>query len=121
MVPGPKYDVFLCQEQKIPGATPPEPKNPVNLRAVAIWENDPCKTNVNMNYYLRDRDPATLTVAYIKARDRWVRSRPDIGRPSGGASLRDHAGFLSASEVSALAAKLGAELTTEELEMAENH
>ena len=68
-----------------------------------------------------DRDPATLTVAYIKARDRWVRSRPDIGRPSGGASLRDHAGFLSASEVSALAAKLGAELTTEELEMAENH
>ena len=25
--PEPKYDVFLCQEQKYPGATPPEPKN----------------------------------------------------------------------------------------------
>ena len=27
MSPEPKYDVFLCQKQKIPGAAPPEPKN----------------------------------------------------------------------------------------------
>jgi hypothetical protein len=26
-----------------------------------------------------DRDPATLTVAYIKARVRWVRARPNLG------------------------------------------